>query len=716
MGLDALGLDLLFRSSADNSGSEKAAAGVKHVGEAAHSTKEELEELGYSAKAAKGMLLELVAFAEIVAQFKEGAKEVMLLEQAFNELDRSTKRYKQDGVEVKEGIESFAKKLAEVAGVQDEKSIPAMVRLYSATGDLELAQKRAALAADIAIARDIDFSDAMGVVSMAAGGNIRSLREVGIFMQSTGDKTKDAQIALDALVGRFGGAADGAKGLKVDLARLNAEFEDVRGKAVEPLLHLLVVLMKSGKTAFNTLAEGALKLGATFGYVYDQAGNLGSLLKDLFMGNFSKIEKDMAAFKGTYKNYQKDYELITKVSEDELLKIWEGTAQQKLGIDRKQRAGHIEGGKEAAKQEKDYLAERLQAEVTAAQTSIARELAERALLAHQEAKEMEDEVGKVAKTEEDKENIRAKYRNLRFASEMKALNALLKLEDDETKRVIADTEKKMAAEQKANEWVLKETVRIDQMKLKGANDYMAKYRLGLQNLADNEKKLLADAVKAGVSAEQAKELATRQRLIGTYQLEKEKAKAEMDLNVSVFNALVSLSNTLFGESKALALAQTVINTAAGIMKIWATTDGYTAIAMTVVEAAAGVAAIAKITSTNYNSTATATNSTGTAPAPQGFDSPSNDYAAYVGGGNWARHMVQRFQSGATAGFSDGLMGMGRGHTVNSTTDNRRTFNVNLYGASFLDPSNMQHVTQLHRALTVVDRQLEQARVVGRTTR
>ena len=143
MGTDNLGLDLTFRSSADNSGSEKAAEGVKHVGETAQGAKGDLEELGYSAEAVKRQLLELVAFAEVVAQFKDGAREVMALEKSFNSMEDAAGRFGKSGEEVKGTLKEFAEKLGEVAGIADHESIPAMSKLYGKLGDLDEVLARA---------------------------------------------------------------------------------------------------------------------------------------------------------------------------------------------------------------------------------------------------------------------------------------------------------------------------------------------------------------------------------------------------------------------------------------------------------------------------------------------------------------------------------------------------------------------------------------------
>jgi len=186
-------------------------------------------------------------------------------------------------------------------------------------------------------------------------------------------------------------------------------------------------------------------------------------------------------------------------------------------------------------------------------------------------------------------------------------------------------------------------------------------------------------------------------------METEKAAQREKLRMAgeYASATVELGYAVFGESKELAIASSVVNTYRAAIEVL---PNYYLAALVI---ATGLAQVAKIASTQPSGS-------GDVSAGRGFDDPRNDQAAYVGGRRWAADMIGEFTKGVSSGWASG-MGAGGGSTSN-TYDNRRTFNVHMHGAGLIDPNNVQMMKQFKRTLDVIDSQVEGQRSVARRAR
>lgn len=666
------GMDWLLRTKLDGAGLEAAQRGLKQTGDAAKGAKGELESLGYSAEALKKTLLEVFAFAELMSQFKEGAKDVMTLEQAYNELERSTKRFGQNNEEVKKGIEEFGKRLAEVAGIADEKSIPALVKMYSINGDLELSQKRAALAADISIARNIDFAEALRIVAAAAGGNVRALREVGVYMQQSGDKTKDAQLALDTLVQRFGGASDHAKGLKVELDRLGAAYDDQRTKVVESILPAFAWLAKAGATTASVIGNSFATVMEITRTVAVRVGSVLELITNaVAIGPGAALKKFREDWK---KENVQDGDILHGIWEqnaESYAKIWGAAAEKRLGIDRKQRAAAILDAREDTKtaEERKKLLEQIEKDLAASQV-------------------------KAAQGSYDKRIAMAKVYEL------------------EMKKMLAELER-LGIASEANK---ARVVQIALNQIQGLQNDAAKELLRNQNVVKEELKKINEEI-----LKDEKEKAEKGTALAALEA-KEKIKLmkqEHQQQIELANAGIGLLTAVFGESKELAIAQAIINTYEGATKALSQGGIYGA-ALAAVVIATGLAQVATIASTNPGGTASATPSQ-TGPASgfgnAGFDNASNDRAAfqagYLGGRGWAADQIALTTRGLAAGYADGMRSGSFGTTYNQQ---RSTVNHNYGGVYITNPNDRSTALQLLRQTDRMRRSTEDARTTARAAR
>jgi hypothetical protein len=83
----------------------------------------------------------------------------------------------------------------------------AVGRLATATGDLAKAQQLAALAADVAVGREIEYAEAVSIVEKAVQGKTGSLMRQMPWLDANKDGAISAAEALDGLGAAYGGAA-----------------------------------------------------------------------------------------------------------------------------------------------------------------------------------------------------------------------------------------------------------------------------------------------------------------------------------------------------------------------------------------------------------------------------------------------------------------------------------------------------------------------------
>ena len=211
---------------------------------------------------------------------------------------------------------------------------------------------------------------------------------------------------------------------------------------------------------------------------------------------------------------------------------------------------------------------------------------------------------------------------------------------------------------------------------------------------------LAYTKKVMSEEERAREAASDRMtklIVEEVRMKKAAAEHEKAMQLEVANAAVGLAGQMFGESKALAIAQAVINTYEGATKALSQGGIYGPVLAAIV-IASGLAQVAKISSTNPDRT-----------AGSGFDDPRNDAAAYLGGRRWAADMIGEWTKGVSSGWASGM----GSQTNNTTNDNRRTFNVHMHGAGLIDPNNVQMAKQFKRTLDLIDVQIDGQRATAR---
>lgn len=611
--------EVWLKSRYDGDAMKAAQADFKRTQDAAKKTDESFKDMGYSADALKQQLTGLLAFTTVVAQFREGFEQVAALEQAMNQLERATKRNGDNFDVVKGKIVGMADALKKAAGVDDDAAIKKMVSLYNATGDVANAMNLVALAADVAVGSGLEFQQASDLVTKAATGEVGELKRLGITIDENGTKTEKATRGLDALQKTFGGAANGAKGLKVELDRLNESYEDMRNSLVEKLTPAIGVAMNLIKSFFVAL-DGAWRLFSdavvgTLGFF----GKFGSYMKALLSGDLAGMKAAVsgmgAEVKGTYDSMVAGAEATKKKIAD----IWAAPAGG--GIKAGKATGIVTPGGGGG----SALAEQIN--------------------------EWQQEMNR--------------WHQIQGALNLEFL-----------KKKLADEKKHEDAKLALRKHGAKETERIEKQ-----------LDAERERLMDAQTKRIRDEVMLRKAAEEAKSVAM----------------------LSSAEQAVTLAGTVFGESKELAIAQAIISTyqgAAGALAMTPWSPYNFVLAGLVI--ATGLAQVAKIVSTEPSGGGDATRG-------QGFDNPSSDAAARLGGRRWAADMIGEFTGGVREGWAAGMMGSARGGNT-TNYDQRRTYNVHLHGAGLIDPSNQQMLLQLKRNLDMVGSRVDSQRTLARAAR
>jgi hypothetical protein len=313
---------IYLKSKWDGDPLKAAEADFKKTQKAVKDTDTSMRDMGYSAESLKTQLMSLVAFAEVVAQFKEGFEQVTKLEQVMNQLQLQTKQNGHGFEEVKGKIVGFAEQLKKVAGIDDDAVIAGMTKLYTATKDVNQAMVLARISADIAIATGRDYAQAQDLVMSAAQGNVRSLKELGLSFVTTGDKSKDAEIALAKLQKTFGGAAEGAKGLKVELNRLSEAWEDVRNETVERLTPGISGAIKAIQ-AFFIILDGLWRVvSSTMVSATNAIVNAGEAVWKALKGDFTGAKAAWTASKKDMADWGNDVVESAERTASKVAAVW----------------------------------------------------------------------------------------------------------------------------------------------------------------------------------------------------------------------------------------------------------------------------------------------------------------------------------------------------------------------------------------------------------
>lgn len=692
--------------------------GMKKAQQPADDLKKKGEETGKSFAELKRIFLKVFAFAEIATQFKEGLAQFEAAEQAQNRLRASTERLGQNYDQIREKINEQAEAMKRAAGVDDDTMVPAMIRVYEVTGNVETALAQAQLAGDL-YARGIvkDLVSANDLVFQASMGNVRAMKELGFSFDETEPKSARAAKALEQIAKLGAGGMENAKGLAVEIRKLGEAWEDFRGNAIEPSIPLVKWLLKAipdfGGMAVTTFKAAGIEIKE----FWDSIKAMGEGMWNFARGGGLSALRDS----------QQEILRINKEAKEKADKLWEEAGlqhekiwsehQEKMGaIDDAARKARIRGGADDVKQAKatqsDLLritAERYRAEAHAAEDFYQKDrLTRRAIDLEEQAALLADEKG-VAKTEAEKAQIRAKFDAMRRASIQAMLKAVQKQLDDEVKA-------QLDADKARSDSALKIAQYDRQVELLRARQLSQAQALEKKMRADLDQWIIEQRERLSEDAElRANEEIKLKELIAEREKEitETVAKTKMQAGLEVAAQSVAMAQKAFGDSAILAHAAVAIDTAQAIMNIWSKWAALPVVAavLSALAVATGIAQHVAIDKAANEAKSQAASGPATNPTiGRGFDDPLNDSMFYTGARRWAKDLMREMSAGVRDGFSSG-----GGERVQNSYSTQTT-NVHLHNAGFYDVSSAAGLAKLQDALDLVNQGSRRRRVTGTALR
>lgn len=657
-----LGVDLPIRSTFDPKGSDEAARRLRDIEKRLEGIEGQAKKTGGGLKEMAGAFAGLAGVAVLIQQAREALESLNRQEQAMNALSLAAEKAGQSNEAVTKSVTEMADALKRAAGIDDDETIPAMIRTYQATQNVEKALIRARLAADLSVGGLLKYGEAHEMVNKAANGQTEELKRFGIVIDQTLPKKEQARRALEALEKQFGGSASQAKGNTVELAKLKVQYEDIRDSIVSKVVPSVSTLTRA-LGEFGDYAAGAvLTTIKSFGWLWEETKGLARAVKAYFKGDFDVAKGELAKLPE-----------LAKKSQAEIDEIWDAVA---------------------AKHEARWT-----------------DSAKAIELGHKDVRNAIND--DLRSTTENMEAFFEKYRkNVEWVRFKLGPELLKASQEANAKAAEADRE---ASERSA------ETAKTILGNLAAFHADIARFRtetaVGLQaqhsarmaQLDTEErialKKLLDDKISSEATIAAVRERYARERIL----LGEATAAAEQEQILTVANTALGAAAAIFGDHKEIAIAQAIVNTYEGASKALAQGGIYGTILAAVV-IAAGLAQVAKISSTNPSRSGGGPSTTG-----RGFDDPSNDAAARMGGARWAKDMVREWTSGVSAGWAAGLTGGGNSSSVtnSSTVDQSRHYNLEFSLPGVLDVHSVEQGKKLRRTLDSVGRQVDDGRILSR---
>jgi hypothetical protein len=129
-------------------------------------------------------------------------------------------------------VEKYITKQQMQFGIADDKLRPALAKLTRATGDVTKAQDLLSLSLDVSAGTGKDLETVTTAIAKAQGGNLASLKKLGVPLSDTIIKTKDLAGANKILDKSYGGAAQANADT---FAGKMANFNQAMGEAKESI-------------------------------------------------------------------------------------------------------------------------------------------------------------------------------------------------------------------------------------------------------------------------------------------------------------------------------------------------------------------------------------------------------------------------------------------------------------------------------------------------
>jgi hypothetical protein len=154
-----------------------------------------------------------------------------------------------------EKIEQFSMKIERAFKIGHDDAKQGFTTLIQGGMDAAQAMKSAALAADIAKAKKMTFQESSLLITRAFNGEMRALKQLGIFVAETGDKAKDGAAAMAELQKRFGGFAGAAAAASSPMESLKLAFADTLQMIGDKMVPIVMPMMQGISDWLNEIVS-----------------------------------------------------------------------------------------------------------------------------------------------------------------------------------------------------------------------------------------------------------------------------------------------------------------------------------------------------------------------------------------------------------------------------------------------------------------------------
>jgi hypothetical protein len=677
--LDSRGLDDLKTRLQDSAAkAQEAKSGAKDFSDA-------ITSMGAKLLAATGLTL---GMAEAVKFLQESFRAAVENERVLDQMTSANQLLAKATDQETEANKRWIDSVQMASGITKNELVPNYLRLLESTGDVEKAQRLLNIAAG-ASARGLgDLGQIVQALARYWLTGEAGTRGFGLAIKALNDEGVRGDAVFQTLEKRYGdaGASVDNAGKKVDRAKIAwEETKEAVGRLFLSLKDDLLPSVQAIGEAFGVIyfliqtALVGLKQWAGFLPAFGRA------TAEFLSGHFEDAKRIMAdQSKESERLFNEAMLKVRKFAED-LKGIYNDYKN-----DVKRGSGELTGSHEDEAKALAALKQKYEDELKAAQAASVSILgslnAEIALYRRMAADPALGRSGQIDATLRLKKAEQALNdeleRERKILASGRTLGDVLKAHQDELDAQRKEDEKYADDRFKLADQTFK--------KLHGADqDYLRQYV-----------RFLADQLAAFKGSEDEKARLEAEYGRARIDLKKLEARQEMEIEFMLADAALGFMGSVFGKTKAYAIAQAIISTYEAASKALAWEPaGWWNFAAAGLVIATGLANVATIAETEPGGGA------------GGFDDPRNDFAARAGGQKWARDMIQFYGQGAAAGFSEGMMRGGGSSvsTVHNVTNSSGDRQVNVHFHGIMSADRVALMQFVKRDLTPVLNNLDKQR-------
>lgn len=603
-----------------------------------------------------------------------------------------------------------------VSTVTEDKLQDAMKKFGAATGDSAAALKLTETALKLAKETGTDFSTTVDdMTRIMVTGQARGLDPLIVRLKTMMNGGMEAKDALKLLADQVDGAGVSADTSAERVERLRISWDETREAAGYMALALADKLQPALKFVgfgFGVLLGEMEAVADLLGTIARKSASYWEAAQQLEAGNISKgwaiIRENLATGKeDAERAFGKMSETVKSITT-----LWDvESAKQKMAANASAAtaAGALDKIQQDAKDAAEKLA-KAQAELaktyrvamdaaTAAGTSEV-DAARRVLevldrMAKDQRLDIDQRTAAEARAAQMRRQLEAQELKdaQHLADEKARSHKLLAQVLQDIRRENLEEEKKAAEEEKR---ILRDKMQ-NERRLESL-ERAFEHKTRVDELKEVRHNLFLELLAQGQTAEGIKRI-KRDLANVEKEIDKEVTRTKIEGFGMVAQAAINAASGMFGNSKALAVAQSLLNAFMAAAGAAAETHGdvYTRIAAYVAALGYVFQAVTAIRGTEFKTEGA------------GFDDPENDAQARLGGLRWARDMVREFSAGVSRGWAEG---MGQA-TVDRRVQNQSTVNDNRRSSTVINaPMQVLTGAQARQAHRQLEWSLRKARVLN----